>query len=102
MLDRCRHDAGKRHLLPTGLKRQINTLIRSCVQQPISHAEQDTGIQDEALFPGEKHFLLTPGQRSGDEDQQDNDSERKKQKVGPEQESHEEGNNAGKEYRGEG
>ena len=95
MLDRRGHDTGKRQLLPTGLKRQINTLIGSRVQQPICDAQQDTGIQDEALFPGENALLLTPGQRSGDEDQQHNDSERKIQKIGPKQESHKEGNNAG-------
>lgn len=98
MLDRRSHDARKRHLLPTGLKRQVNALIRSRVQQPIPQAGQDTRIQDQSLSPGEIRRLLTPGQRSGEEDQQDKDSERKKQKIGPEQESYEEGNNAGKKY----
>ena len=98
MLDRRRHNAGERHFPLTGMERQVNAVMFSRVEQPISHAQQDTGIQNESLLPGKKSFLLIPGQRSGYEDQQDHDGERKKEQIGPEKESHEKGNNAGENY----
>ena len=95
MLDRRRDNAGERHSPLTGMERRINVVIRFHPEQPVSHPEQDTGIQNESLLPGNKRFFLRPRQDSGYEDQEGQDRERKKEKIGPQKEAYEKGNNAG-------
>lgn len=80
------------------MERQINVVIPARVEQPISHAGQDTGIQNQSLPAGNKNFLFKARQDSAGQDQQDQDCERKKEKPGPEKESYEKGNNAGEKY----
>jgi len=95
VLDRFRHNAGEHHFPLTGRKWQINVMMLSRVEQPISHAEQNAGIQKDAQFPGNTYVSLRPSQRAGGDDQQDQDGKRKKEKPGPEKESYEKGDDAG-------